>query len=461
MLTPTIGQFLDEIATILRQRDAPKLSKYLVIEPPYAPIYETLRSEVRSSYSAPDGTSIQRLETLCQEKLGQVLIDPDNNAPTWSAFVKFMAQYFVFLRDVDVANLLATYELLSELLHGSGNNGLDAQGRPEGKKRGIYTIANQCLKILFQCRKIRGAAQIFENIYNQSPPLAAFPKSERVTYLYYLGRFSWANGHFFRAQSALQHAWNNCHVRCSKQARLIAIYLIAANLVCGRFPKPALLDHVSDLRQHFEPLCLAIRKGDLVTFRRLLEPGSDSYPFFSRYRIDLQLRNRCEPYVWRSLVRRTFLLRGDRGQPEARKAPTMDLNDLLALWKAQETGYARVTTMEAETPTYIDDDFEVDDNMGSNGFSMTDVVSRLSSLIHQDLVNGYLSFKLQKLALQGARQKGAVAGGFPSIWGTISARCAKDEVPGWKLEMRSGRNPLGSMGGQVINLSGARAVGAS
>lgn len=322
------------------------------------------------------------------------------------------------------------------------------------KKRGIYTIANQCLKILFQCRKIRGAAQIFENIYNQSPPLARYPKSERVTYLYYLGRFAWANGHFFRAQAALQHAWDLCHERCESQARLIAVYLVAANLVCGRFPSAQLLQRVPELRQRFEPLCGAIRKGDLVTFRRLLDPDAEGNAFFTRFRIGLQLRSRCEVYVWRSSVRRAFILRGDPGNPEARKAPTLDLNVLLALWRWQEGEYDRL----AKRGAYVDHDFEGAEQAPAGPFEMTDVYSRMSSLIHQDLVNGYLSYKMQKLAIQGARAKGAIGGGFPCIWKTVATRCAHDEVPGWKLEMRTGVAPGP---GQVINLSGARPVGVS
>ena len=116
MLTPTVTQFLSEVSTIIRQRNASRLCDYLVIEPPYSTIYETLRAEVRASYNAQDGTAAQRLETACTQKLGNVLADPEGNAPTWTAFAKFITQYFIFLRDVDVGNLLATYESLSELL---------------------------------------------------------------------------------------------------------------------------------------------------------------------------------------------------------------------------------------------------------------------------------------------------------------------------------------------------------
>ena len=41
---------------------------------------------------------------------------------------------------------------------------------------------------IYQCRKSRLAIQMFTNIAASGPPLALFPASQRVTYLYYLGR---------------------------------------------------------------------------------------------------------------------------------------------------------------------------------------------------------------------------------------------------------------------------------
>ena len=341
------------------------------------------------------------------------------------------------------------------------------QHHPEGKRRGIYTIANLCLKILFACRKTRGAAQIFDNIYNQSPPLEHFPKAERVTFLYYLGRFLWANSHFYRALTALQSAFDLCHVRCLGQRRLILVYLVAANLVCGRFPSAALLSRpeAKGLRERFEPLCRAIARGDIAGFRRLLTPGSPEQAWFAFYRIDIQLRNRCEVYVWRSLVRKCFILCGDAGNPEQRKAPTLDLNALVAVWRWQERKWITLNG-QSQPEAYIDPDFEglisLDPTAETawNLPDMTSIISKMSSLIHQDLLNGYLSLRMQKFAIQGARQKGALAGGFPNVWRVVKAR-SDGEVPGWKREIRTGvggaRTQFGP--GQVVNLSGVRPVG--
>lgn len=328
----------------------------------------------------------------------------------------------------------------------------DTNGHPGGRKRGVYQLANLCLKILFACHKIRNASQIFENIYNnQGPPLSSYPKSERVTYLYFLGRFLWANGHAYRALKALEAAWTECHSTFVKQKRLILIYLVASNLVCGRFPSAALLNRpeAQGLYQRFGPVCLAIKRGNLAEFRRLLTPGSAEYEWFAFWRVDVQLRNRCEVYIWRSLIRRAFLISGDPGNPDTRKAPTLSLDNLVALWQWQDQ----------QTP-YVDPDFEGLDQSNvekSIDAVMADVISKMSSLIYQDLLNGYLSLKVKKFAIQGARQRGgAVSAGFPTIWNVIQGRSG-DEVPGWKQQSGASGSSVGP--GMIVNLSGVRAIG--
>ncbi|KAL9118871.1 MAG: hypothetical protein Q9187_004571, partial [Circinaria calcarea] len=215
----------------------------------------------------------------------------------------------------------------------SGNaSGLDSSGKPEGRRVGIYICANICLKLFFHCRKLRSAEQIFGNIYQQSPPLSRFPASQRVTYLYYLGRYHFANNHFFRAQLALQAAYDQCHSRCIKQRRRIIAYLIPSNIILGRFPSSQLLQRpeAEGLGIFFLPLCQAIRKGNQLMFQKILDLDSDGASWFLRNRILFQLRNRCEVLVWRSLARKTFLISGFKGDA-TRKAPSLDLEDLHTL----------------------------------------------------------------------------------------------------------------------------------
>ncbi|KAI9725119.1 MAG: hypothetical protein M1828_003461 [Chrysothrix sp. TS-e1954] len=404
-----------------------------------------------------------------------------------------------------------------------------------GRKRGIYSFANICLKILFSCKKARNAEQIFTNIYNQSPPLELYPRSQRVTYLYYLGRFLFSTNHFTRARLCLQHAYQDCHTQCLKQRRLILIYLIATSIIIGRFPTPRLLarPEANGLADIFNPITSAIAEGDIAAFRILTdsEAGGPAAEWMLSRRILLQIGNRCEVLVWRSLCRKTFILKGSQGDHVTRKAATLHLNDVLALRRGLEkraNAQIEHATRSAQTngisngddvppAKYIDPSFEglydedsdgnplfspsetgsSDDETEGTGIDMLRIESMLSSLITQGLLNGFISHKLKRFAIQGAKTKGGpLAAGFPNPASVIAARMREtdEEVPGWRTEIKlvddagaAGEGGFGSDGagfgrpagggaggsrgarggaggmkvgpGMVINLSGARPAG--
>lgn len=368
-------------------------------------------------------------------------------------------------------------------------DGTTLDGKPEGRRVGIYVMSNLCLKLFFHCHKIRSAEQIFGNIYQQSPPLALYPASQRVTYLYYLGRYHFSNNHFYRALLALQAAYDQCHARCLKQRRFILIYLITANIILGRFPSTSLLQRpeADGLAERFLPVCHTITKGDLTSFRRLLDLDSDHADWFLSKRILFQLRNRCEVLVWRSLARRTFLVSGFRGDT-TNKAPTLDLADLLALATLLEkrasfpsdyllngsnridgrlhTNSIFIVSPEPESPdpeSYTDPDLQ--DAVTPTGPplpTMMEMEAIVSSLVAQGLLRGYISHSLLRFAILGAKAKGALVAGFPNVWETLSSD-ADEEVPGWVREEKTGTGGLGmKVGpGMVVNLSGARPAGAA
>ncbi|KAK3691905.1 hypothetical protein LTR37_018336 [Vermiconidia calcicola] len=347
-------------------------------------------------------------------------------------------------------------------------------GKPEGRKRGIYIIANICLKILFQCRKTRNATQIFENIYNLSPPLSSYSKRERVTYLYYLGRFYFQNSHFYRAQAALQHAYDESPARqeCVRQRRHILVYLIASNLILGRFPSQALLGRpeAQGLADRFLPICFAIRKGDLAAFRQHLDFDSPHADWFLHFRILLQLRNRCEVLVWRSLTRKTWILNGTRPtDPGSKVAPTVSIHDLVTAFTYLEKR-ASSLPVNYRDPDFAGIDLQDEDGDGGNFYDATSIESILSSLIDQDLLGGFFSHRQMKFAITGAAKKGSIlAAGFPQPWELIKARAEREdgEVPGWKKDSAPASGAISGFGGgmragpgMVVNLSGARPVGA-
>jgi tetratricopeptide (TPR) repeat protein len=349
--------------------------------------------------------------------------------------------------------------------------------KPDGKKTGIYKMANICLKILFQAEKLESCQTIFNNINNSSPPLHIYPASERVTYLYYLGRYHFANTNFYEAQLCLQKAYDDSpsNAACVSQRRLILIYLIAANILLGRFPSAAIytLPEAYGLRGRFEPITRAIRRGDLESFRRItnLDLSHEHAAWFSKYRMFYQLGNYCEVYIWRSLFRKVFLLTGQLGAT-IKSAPTIDLNAVLlafqyferrshmtAAMAQQDQGPGRrhiSFVLQDFTPRgYVDPDFEgLDVEPYTKTYDILEMESICSSLIVQGFLNGYISHKSKRFAIIGARKGGGpLRAGFPNIWETISKR-KNQNVQGWRKEALSEAG-----GGGVIRLAGARPAG--
>lgn len=107
--TPILDQFIGSVADLIQSRDGAKLQDFLQIEPPLSDIYQQMIAELRQQY--PPGPES---DTVLQQRC-EVLV-PKTSGSSWSAFPTFMRLYFTFMRDVNVENLLETYNLLKGLL---------------------------------------------------------------------------------------------------------------------------------------------------------------------------------------------------------------------------------------------------------------------------------------------------------------------------------------------------------
>lgn len=209
---------------------------------------------------------------------------------------------------------------------------------------------------------------------------------------------------------------------------------------------------------HFAPLISAIKTGNLADFRQHMDYNSASAPFFLKHRIFLQLRNRCEVLVWRSLVRKIWILTGTRHNDPAAGSnpPLIDAQNLLNAFYILE----KQSQNPAEV-AYVSSDFE-----GAPGLeedhpeeallpTATSVRSILSSLIEQGLIRGFIHTKSGKFVIMGVKHHGGneLAAGFPPVWKVIEGRADKN-VPGWNKNGSSGHG-----GGKVIHLTGVKGVG--
>lgn len=108
--TPVLDRFLTSLAEIVRDRDGAKLQDFLQIEPPLPDVYGQMVGELQQRYpngSPKEADLLRRCEGLVPKSKG---------GSSWAAFPTFMKLYFSFLRDVNVENLLETYDVLKGLL---------------------------------------------------------------------------------------------------------------------------------------------------------------------------------------------------------------------------------------------------------------------------------------------------------------------------------------------------------
>lgn len=107
-MTTVLDKFLAGIADLVKARDGVKLQDFLQIEPPLPDIYRQMVDQLRQHYPLEQDAELQR---RCEG-----LVPRTKGGSSWSAFPTFMRLYFAFLRDVNVDNLLETYDMLKGLL---------------------------------------------------------------------------------------------------------------------------------------------------------------------------------------------------------------------------------------------------------------------------------------------------------------------------------------------------------
>jgi len=217
---------------------------------------------------------------------------------------------------------------------------------PNSLSSGLYLILNSCMSLYNRAGKLRNAEFLLGTLDKTSPPLSYYPASQRVTYLYFLGKFHFSSNHFCRAITTLQSAYDQCakNSACLKQRRLILIHLIAAGLCVGRLPNRILIvdQAAHSISKPFLELSRIIRSGNIGRFHTYLDytlPDNTSAQWFLRMGILLQLRNRCEILCWRSLILQAMRHAGFLGSAD--RQSSMPYVRFTAISDAATFSYAR------------------------------------------------------------------------------------------------------------------------
>ncbi|KFG79184.1 PCI domain-containing protein [Metarhizium anisopliae] len=339
---------------------------------------------------------------------------------------------------------------------------------PEGKKVGVYMFANLVLKLLFACRRTNLAKMIFVNISTISPPLSLYPASQRVTFLYYLGRFNLSNQHYQRAALCLEQAYLQTPPPLVSHRTNILTYLIPCNILLGRFPSNLLMQRpeAATLKSVFVPLCEAVRSGNFIQFQHHL--ATHETWLFEKGLL-LALTHRLRPLLWRSLARKTFVLTYvPPADASSRKAATLDISHLHAAavyvqrrlegWihyhpnaRGRPSSQANPLFMRAVTnnvqesaettlvpPPRGPTKLRPNEGLiwGNAEITLDDVEMVVATLVQQGLMHGFVAHGQARFAIIGAKAKGPVIAGWPVVWQAIQERRYEEdfdinEVPGW------------------------------
>ncbi|KAJ2896509.1 PCI domain-containing protein [Zalerion maritima] len=372
---------------------------------------------------------------------------------------------------------------------------------PKGKKTAVYQLANLVLKLLFMSKKTRPAQQIFTQLATLSPPLKYYPASQRVTYLYYLGRFNFVNNHFVRAAAALESSYLQTPAKFTKHRTAILTYLVPSNLLVGRLPTRALLSRpeAAHLAPIFSPLGQAIKLGSFVLLSAALAEHSD---FLFSHGLLLVLNTRLRPIIWRSLARRTFQLTWTKdsgpGLMETdgpRRAATLSVADLVTTAAYQQKileGYVPLPSAQQAlskphpkpagiNPVYLravskaamTGELKASSTLvppaggrpkklrplegvlnGNMAVTTEHVEMLLAGLVQMGWLRGYMALAQGKFAVSGVKAKNgdAVAAGWPGVW----------EVVGEKVGVAKGGGNGGGGGfGGFGGAKGGKAKGTS
>ncbi|GAB1319084.1 COP9 signalosome complex subunit 12 [Madurella fahalii] len=358
---------------------------------------------------------------------------------------------------------------------------------PKGKKVAVYLFANLTLKLLFACDKSRLAVQMFTNLSTSGPALSLYPASQRVTFLYYLGRFNFDHGHYLRAHMCFEEAYRQCLPQFQKHRRQILTYWIPTNLLLGRFPSRALLGQpeAAGFADIFLPICAAVRSGNFVTFHQALAHSRDWLWDKGFY---LTFLYRLKPLIWRSFTRKTFLLTWQGSMDgSSNRAASLSFDDLVTtagyVQKLLE-GYVPAKPAPRARPPHINTIFmkavtnsaaaegEADSLLvpppggprylmpseglifGNKKPDLDNIESVVAGLVYSGLLNGFIARQQRRFAVEGAKRKGGnpVAAGWPNPYESILERFKEeyqealdacdsgenveppgelDDVPGW------------------------------
>ncbi|KAJ1984819.1 hypothetical protein H4R34_000439, partial [Dimargaris verticillata] len=202
---------------------------------------------------------------------------------------------------------------------------------PQSKQRTTYMLAIQAFRIYIRLRKTRLCQSIINHIHNINRitnnefTLDRYPRSQQITYRYYVGRHWMYQHQMVEAEEQLALALTSCTARPSAFAnrKKIITNLLVARMILGQLPRSDLL-YKYQFHPAFHGLIAAFRQGHITRFQRSCDELMGILLPSGNYWV---LRERCLILLYRNLFYRVFRLTCD---PQAQRTPFVRLQHLLA-----------------------------------------------------------------------------------------------------------------------------------
>ncbi|KAI8991697.1 hypothetical protein BDF20DRAFT_845891 [Mycotypha africana] len=175
------------------------------------------------------------------------------------------------------------------------------------KKYGTYCMIGILFRIYFKLKQQNLCKNILRAVKAADmPPLHEFPKSDRVTFRYYLGRLYFLEEDYAKAEYELNLAFYECTNRSLKNKELILQILLPVKLMRGILPTDKLFSKFPKARHLYGDLANAIRRGDIKQFNTALNDAESQLIRQGTY----FAIEKAESIAIRQLFRKVFLLLG-------------------------------------------------------------------------------------------------------------------------------------------------------
>ncbi|KAI9307299.1 hypothetical protein BJ944DRAFT_24838 [Cunninghamella echinulata] len=139
------------------------------------------------------------------------------------------------------------------------------------KKFGTYFMIGLLFRIYFQLKQQNLCKNVLRALKAADmPPIERFPKSDRVTFRYYLGRLYFLGEDYAKAETELHLAFCECNNRQQKNKELILQTLLPVRLIRGILPSEALLKSHPKTNQIYGDISRAIKLGNVKAFNEAL-----------------------------------------------------------------------------------------------------------------------------------------------------------------------------------------------